>query len=89
MFHRNTFHGPEINGNPNVYIGDLKFEIRARAVRHIITNTREPPFEQRLNLHQEGDPIERHTDLIKPGYIRWVKITLYAEKDSVWHKFSF
>ena len=28
--------GPEINGNPIVYIGDLTFEIRARGVRHVI-----------------------------------------------------
>ena len=27
---------PEINGNPIVYISDLTFEIRARAVRHVI-----------------------------------------------------
>ena len=27
-------YGPETNGTPIVYIGDLAFEIRARAVRH-------------------------------------------------------
>ena len=31
-YHRNAFYSPEINGNPIVYIGDLTFEIRARAV---------------------------------------------------------
>ena len=35
-------YGPEINGNPIVYIADLTFEIRARAVRHVIMeHTRE------------------------------------------------
>ena len=33
---QNAFYGPEINGNPIVYIGDLTFEIRPRAVRHVI-----------------------------------------------------
>ena len=69
-FHRNAFYGPEINANPIVYIGDLTFEIRARAVRHVIMeHTRELPLEQKLNLHQVGDPIKRHTDLFKYGYI--------------------
>ena len=63
-FHRNAFYGPEINGNPIVYIGDFVFEIRAQAVRHVIMeHTRELPLEQKLNLHQVGDPIKRHTDL--------------------------
>ena len=58
-FHRNAFNGPEINGNPIVYIGDLTFEIRARAVRHVIMEyTRELPFEQKLNIHEVGDPIK-------------------------------
>ena len=35
-FHSNAFYGPEINGNPIFYIGDLTFEIRVRAVRHVI-----------------------------------------------------
>ena len=35
-FHRNAFYGAEINRNPIVYIGDLIFEIGARAVRHVI-----------------------------------------------------
>ena len=29
-------YGPEIDENPIVYIGDLTFEIRARALRHVI-----------------------------------------------------
>ena len=33
---------------------------------------RELPFEQKLNLHQVGDPIKRHTDLFKYGYIPYV-----------------
>ena len=36
-FHRNAFYGPEIIGNPIVYIGHLTFEIRARAAPHVIT----------------------------------------------------
>ena len=73
-FHRNAFYGPEINGNPIVYIGDLTFEIRARAVRHVIMvgHMRELPLEQKLNLHQADDPIKRHTDLFKYGYIPYV-----------------
>ena len=66
-------YGPEINGNPIVYIADLTFEIRARAVRHgIMEHTRELPLEQKLDLHQVGDPIKRHTDLFKYGYIPYV-----------------
>ena len=43
---------------PIVYIGDLTFKIRARAVRHVIMkHTRELALEQNLNLHQVGDPI--------------------------------
>ena len=73
IFHRNAFYGPEINGNLIVYIGDLTFEIRARAVRHVIMErTRELPLEQKLNLHEVGDPIKRHTDLFKYGYIPYV-----------------
>ena len=32
-------------------------------------NTRELPLKQKQNLHQVGDPIKRHTDLFKYGYI--------------------
>ena len=64
---------PEINRNPIVHIGDLTFEIRARAVRHVIMeHTRELPLERKLNLHQVGDPIKRHTDLLKYGYTPYV-----------------
>ena len=72
-FHRNAFYEPEINGNPIVCIVELTFGIRARAVRHVIMqHTRELPLEQKLNLHQVGDPIKRHTDLFKYGYIPYV-----------------
>ena len=54
-FQRNAFYGPEINGDPIVYIGDLTFE-RCGASRH--QNTRELPFEQKLNLRQVDDPIK-------------------------------
>ena len=58
-------------------MGDFTFEIRARAVRHVIMeHTREFPLEQKLNPHQVGDaphdPIKRHTDLFKFGYIPYV-----------------
>ena len=57
----------------HVYIGDLTFKIRARAVRHDITEqTRELPLEQKLNLRQVGKPIKRHTDLFKYGFIPYV-----------------
>ena len=40
--------------------------------RHVIMeHTRELPLEQKLNL-QVGDPIKRHTDLFKYGYIPYV-----------------
>ena len=62
-----------MNGNPIVYISDLTFEIRTQAVRHVIMEyTRELPLEQQLNLHQVGDPIKRHTDLFKYGYVPYV-----------------
>ena len=49
---------------------DLPFEIRTRAVRHVIMEyTRELLLEQKLKLHQVGDPIKRHTNLFKFGYI--------------------
>ena len=55
------------------HFGDLTFEIRARAVRHVIMeHTRELPLEQKLNLHQVGDPIKSHTDMFKYGYIPYV-----------------
>ena len=60
-------------GNPIVYIGELTFEIRTPAVRHVIMeHTRELSLEQKLNLHEVGDPIKRHTDLFKYGYIPYV-----------------
>ena len=64
---------PEINRNLIVHIGDLTFEIRARAARHVIMeHTRELPLERKLNLHQVGNPIKRHTDLFKYGYTPYV-----------------
>ena len=32
-------------------------------------NTGELPLEQKVNLHQVGDPIKRHADLFKYGYL--------------------
>ena len=67
---RNAFDAPEISADLFVYICDVTFEIRActsEASRH--WDTRELPLEQRPNLHQAGDPIEKHTDLLKHRYI--------------------
>ena len=52
-------------------------------------NTRELPLEQNLNLHQVGDPIKRHTDLFKYGYLACVELAIFVGKDSVSQKFSF
>ena len=58
-FHRNAFYGPEINGNPIVYIADLTFEIRARAVHHVIVeHTRELPLEQKLTFNKWSIPLK-------------------------------
>ena len=35
-------------------------------------HTRELPLEQKLNIHQVGDPIKRYTDLFKYGYLLYV-----------------
>ena len=91
-FHRNAFYAREINGNLFVYIADFTFEIRARAAyasRHWV-NTRELPLKERPNFHQVGDPIEKHTDLFKHGYIIVVGNSPFPlEKGSVQQKFSF
>ena len=42
--HRNAFYGSEINEDHIVYIGDLKLEIRTRAVRHVISTRRNSRF---------------------------------------------
>ena len=74
-FHRNAFYGPEINGNPTVYIGNLTFEIRTRAVRHVIMeHTREIPLEQKKTFIKWAIPLE---------------LTIFVRKDSVPQKFSF
>ena len=64
---RNSFDDHEISVDPFVYICDVAFEIRARH-----RDTRELPLEQRPNLHQAGDPIEKRTDLLKHRYIKVV-----------------
>ena len=61
-----------------------------RAVRHVIMeHTRELSLEQKLNLHQVGDPIKRHTDLFKYGYKICIELAIFVRMDSVPHKFSF
>ena len=45
------------------------------AIKNILNlnlNMRELPLEQKVDLHQVGDPIKRHTDLFKYGYISYV-----------------
>ena len=80
---------PEINGNPIVYISDLTFEIRARAVRHVIMeHTRELPLEQKLNLYQVGDPIKRDSDLFKYGYIPYLWNSPFSFDRTVCHRNS-
>ena len=64
-FYRNAFYGLEINGNPIVHIGDLIFEICARAVGHVIRTQGTPAW-------TKGKPSssrQRHTNLFKYGYI--------------------
>ena len=53
-----------------VDIGDLTFEIRARAVRHVIRTGENSRLNKSVNLHQVGT--KRHTDLFKYGYISYV-----------------
>ena len=72
-FHRSTFYGPEINGNPLVYMGDLIFEIRARAVRHVI----------KWAIPLKGIPTWTSTDNI------CVELAIFVQKNSVPQKFSF
>ena len=52
------------------------------ASRH--QNTRELPLEQKLNLHQVGDSIKRHTDLFKYGYISYVCHRHSVFKHTTW-----
>ena len=68
--HQKRIWRPEISADLFVYICDVTFEIRvctSGASHH--RDTGELPLEQRPNLHQAGDPIEKHTDLLKHGYI--------------------
>ena len=59
----------EINGKLFVYMGDFTFEIRARAVRHVIAITHEgTPAWTMTNSHQPGEPTEKYTDLFGHGY---------------------
>ena len=53
------------------------------ASRH--QNTGELPLEQKVNLHQVGDPIKRHTDLFKYWYIYivCVELAIFVGKDNV------
>ena len=49
ILQRNAFHAAEIDGNLVIYIGDFAYEIRVRAVRHVIRE-KELPLEQRRNF---------------------------------------
>ena len=73
---------------PIVHISDLTFEIQSRVIRHVIMqHTRELPLEQKLNL-QVGDPIKRHTDLFKYGYIPYVYNSTFSFERTVYHRNS-
>ena len=68
-------------------VTDLTFEIHQRAVRHVIMeHTRELPLEQKLNLHQVGDPIKRHTELFKYGYKPYVWNSPFSLVRTVCHR---
>ena len=51
-------------------------------------NTRELPLEQKVNLHEVGDPIKRHTDLFKYGYISYVLNAPFSLERTVCHRNS-
>ena len=51
-------------------------------------NTRELPLEQKVNHHQVGNPIKRHTDLFKYGYISYVKNSPFSLERTVCHRNS-
>ena len=54
----------------------------SEASRH--RDTKELPLEQRPNLHQASDPIEKHTDLLKHGYIIVVKNLSFSLERTVY-----
>ena len=66
-FHSDTFYATEIDGNLFVYIDDFTFDIwhsrTSSALRH--RNTRKLPLKPRLNLHQVGDPTEKHVNQLQ------------------------
>ena len=67
IFTRNAFDAPEISADLFVYIWDISNSHTSGTSCH--RDTRELPLEQRPNRHQPGDPIGKHTDLLKHGYI--------------------
>ena len=84
-------YGPETNGNPIVYIGDVAFEIRARAVRHGITeHTRGTPAWTKANPSSSG---RSHYKTYRPVQVRiytiYVELAIFVRKDSVPQKCSF
>ena len=80
-FHRNAFYAHESNGKLFVYMRDFTFEIRARAVRHVIAITHEEtPAWTMTNSHQPGEPTEKYTDLFGHGYT----INLYTIHQFRW-----
>ena len=61
-------------------------------MRHVIMeHTRELPLEQKLNLHQVGDPIKIKTyrAVQVRMYTICVELAIFGGKDSVPQKFSF
>ena len=78
-FHRNAFYGPEINGNPIAYIGDLTFEIRTRVVRIVIRTRGNSRVNKSLIFIKKAIPLKdiptcTSTDIYhmcRTRYLRW------------------
>ena len=89
IFPRDAFYSLEINENLLIYIGDFAFEIRARAVRHVITRTRELPVEKRANFINRANPLKKYRPVWARAYHNCVEFTNSVGKDSVQQKSSF
>ena len=78
IFHRNALTSAKINGNLFIDIWNFTLEIRARALHN-------------ETIHEEGDPIETHTDrsVQAPIYDNCVELSIFDGKDFVSLKFSF
>ena len=68
-FTRNAFDAPETSADLFIYICDVTFEIRARAERHIIGTRGNSRLNKGQTFIKQAIPIEKHTELLKHGYI--------------------